>query len=174
MPLEVVEVCRKALQEVTVGAAGWDFAGVQCDGGSLNIMWTRRFGFAGAPPDSVVSDSGDSASRSIPLDFLDPRGDEDLIDPEVVMARYMAQNWTGTITRLPDDPPPPPPPGYKGEWAPPPPPWIKRSFTLSVPVLPWTIPTFLGDLPGVVVNSLILDGQGTSWTIEGVIYENRR
>ena len=34
---------------------------------------------------------------------------------------------------------------------------------------------FFGDLPGTVVNSLKLaPGPGTGWTIEGVIYENRK
>jgi hypothetical protein len=42
--------------------------------------------------------------------------------------------------------------------------------------LPASLTLFLGDLPGTVVNSLsYTPGTGTtgSWTIEGIIYENR-
>jgi hypothetical protein len=125
-----------------------------------------------------VGDTGELASTTVSLPALAARGEEQLWDPEVITKRYLNQNWPGAISRLPDDPPPPPPPDYKGEWNPPPPPWVKRSFTVVVPVLPWTLPMCFSEVPGVIINSLILNGSGQgsseTWTVEGVIYENRR
>jgi hypothetical protein len=42
-----------------------------------------------------------------------------------------------------------------------------------MPVLPWNSPMFFSDLPGTIVNSLRYTS-GTGWTIDGVIYENRK
>jgi hypothetical protein len=94
----------------------------------------------------------------------------------VVTEDYLRLAWPGTIQRIPDDPPPPPPPDYNGPWNPPPPPWVKRSFTLNVPELPAELPYMLGDLPGVVITSASYAASGikSNWTIEGVIYENRK
>jgi hypothetical protein len=106
-----------------------------------------------------------------------PRGNENLFDPDEITKRYLNQNWPGTIARAQDDPLPPPPPGYTGPWAPPPAPWIKRSFTLNVPELPSALPGILGDIPGVMINSMNYASTGTSvggWVVEGVIYENRK
>jgi hypothetical protein len=108
---------------------------------------------------------------------LIPRGHEDLANPADNTRRYLRQNWPGILAHMLDDPPPPPPPDYKGPWNPPPPPWVKRSFTLTVPELPSGLPAYFGDLPGIVVNSLnFVQGNSNvvgSWTVEGVIYENR-
>ncbi len=173
-PLEVVDACQGALQEVTVGLAGWRLVGLNCTELGLSVSWGRKKGFSAPPPESSVTDRADMAMRTVSITPLEPRGDEELIDPDFVTKRYLRQNWPGRIERIPDDPPPPPPPNYEGEWNPPPAPWVKRSFTLKVPVLPWAVPEFLGDMPGVIVQELALDGSGKSWTIKGVIYENRR
>jgi hypothetical protein len=146
---------------------------VSCNGSSLVADWRREKGFSSPPAPFVINDSATGATYSVALPALKPRGSEQLVNPEDVTRRYLGQNWPGAISRVPDDPPPPPPPDYHGEWKPPPPPWVKRSFTVTVPVLPWNSPTFFGDLPGTVVNSLKY-APGSSWTIEGVIYENRK
>jgi len=174
-PLDVIKACQEALKKAPYAVAGWRLEGVRCDGTSLNETWSRTGGFSSPPPSSVVNDSATTANLSIPLPSLTPRGDENLADPDDITRRYLAQNWPGNLSRIPDDPPPPPPPNYQGEWNPPPPPWVKRSFTLSAPVLPWTLPTFFEDVPGVVVNALVYSLSGTSgtWMIDGVIYENR-
>lgn len=176
--LEVIDACQEALKKVPMGTAGWRMTQVSCKEKSLLIGWTRSGGFSAPPPGSSVLVTAQAASLSIPFKKMEPRGDEALSDPDDITARYLRQNWTGKIARAPDDPPPPPPPGYKGEWNPPPAPWVKRSFTLNVPVLPWTLPDFLSDIPGVVVESLVLKGTGRgnteTWTVQGVIYENRR
>jgi hypothetical protein len=177
-PIPLIESCRKALDSVMIGAAGWDIRNIFCSRSGLQVSWIRGKTFSSIPKGAIVGDTGLDAVSSIPLEPLEERGAEALVDPEVVTKRYLNQNWTGSLRREPDDPPPPPPPGYKGKWEPPPPPWVKRSFTLDVPVLPWTLPEFLADIPGVTVKSMSLMGNGVSsrgsWKVEGVIYENRR
>ncbi|MDD5587157.1 MAG: type 4b pilus protein PilO2 [Alphaproteobacteria bacterium] len=174
-PLDVMQACRDALSRAPAVVAGWRLESAHCDETSLSEKWTRTSGFSAPPPQSTVNDNGTSASLSITWSPLKPRSPEALRDPEEITRRYLAQNWPGSLARMQDDPPPPPPPDFKGAWNPPPPPWIKRSFTLSMPVLPWTLPVFFADLPGVVVNALSLSSSGmnSTWTIDGVIYENR-
>ncbi|HAX92159.1 MAG TPA: hypothetical protein DCY07_08160 [Rhodospirillaceae bacterium] len=177
-PFEIFTACQKTFEKIKIGVGGWEIKSLSCSPKALDVAWGRLGGFSNPPPNTFVSDTGESASGSVAYDALSPRGDEQLVDPDVVTKRYLNQNWTGTIRRIPDDPPPPPPPNYNGEWNPPPPPWVKRSFTFTVPVLPWTLTTFLEGLPGVIVNSMVLVGNvaegSSSWKIEGVIYENRR
>ena len=171
--MEFIDACYNTLKRLPAAIAGWRLNEVNCAGGSLSSTWGRDKGFSAPPKDFVIDLSGNTATFGVPLPTLTPRGHETLIDPVEVTRRYLAQNWPGSIARIPDDPPPPPPPDYKGEWNPPPAPWVKRSFTLTVPVLPWNSPLFLGDLPGTIVNSLKFSTGGV-WSIDGVIYENRR
>jgi len=177
-PLILVDACKKALDGVKIGVAGWRVVNVFCSNGSLTVRWARTSGFAASPKNSIVNETGKQAVVSVLLKNVEPRGDENLVDPDEVTKRYLAQNWPGTIRREPDPPPPPPPPNYSGEWNPPPDPWVRRSFTFIVPVLPWTLPDFFSDLPGVVIDSLSMNGDGAhldnKWNIKGVIYENRR
>ena len=174
-PLEVIQACHDALSLAPLVVAGWKLENAHCGETALTERWGRTSGFSSPPPNAVVSDSGTTANLSIPLPALKPRGAEALIDPEEITRRYLAQNWTGSLAKAQDDPLPQPPADYKGSWNPPPPPWVKRSFTLSMPQLPWTLPVFFADLPGVVVNSLSLslNGMSGTWTVDGVIYENR-
>ena len=177
-PMSVVEACHVALGQLAYAVAGWQLSGVRCDGTSLVTNWMRSGGFTAALPNAVINETGSNATLIIPLPALTPRGAEDLVAPEVVTQRYLSQNWPGSLNRAADDPLPMPPPEYTGtDWHPPAPPWVKRSFTVAVPQLPWILPSFFSDLPGVVVTSLILSGAGSvhqTWTIEGVIYETRR
>lgn len=177
-PLMVVDACKKALEEVNVGVAGWRIVNVSCSIGALSIRWARTSGFAELPEGARVNDTGKQAGSSVSFKALDPRGAQDLVDPDEVTKRYLAQNWPGALRRIPDPPPPQPPEGHSGEWNPPPDPWVKRSFTFNVPVLPWTLPDFFSDLPGVTITSLTMSGDGSrpdnKWIVKGVIYENRR
>ena len=174
-PLEFIEACRVALSQVQYAVQGWTGGGFRCDKGGVSLRWTRAAGISQPPPQSSINDSANSAGQNVSLPELKPRGEEKLWDPEQITKRYLLQNWTGSISRAPDDPPPPRPANYQGPWNPPPAPWIKRSFTLTVPVLPWTIRDFIGDVPGVIINSMSYSGGlSGSWSIEGVIYENRK
>jgi hypothetical protein len=175
-PLEFITACQNALKKLPMAHAGWNLLNVRCEGSSLTQNWVRAGGYSSPPPGSTVNDMGTMASVSLPLEALTPRGGESLLDPAEITRRYLGQNWSGTLTRLPDDPPPPPPPGYDGPWNPPPAPWVKRSVMLTAPALPWLLPTIFQDIPGAVITSLVsnLSGSRGSWAIDGVIYENRR
>ena len=174
-PLEFIEACRVALSQVQYAVQGWTGSGFKCDKGGVSLRWSRAGGISQPPPKSSINDSANAAGQNVALPALKERGEEKLWDPQQITQRYLLQNWPGTISRAPDDPPPPRPANYQGIWNPPPAPWVKRSFTLNVPVLPWTIKDFLGDVPGVIINSMSYSGglSGT-WSIEGVIYENRK
>lgn len=173
--LRVIESCRAGLAQVPLVVAGWQMGSVKCDGSTITVGWSRTSGFSAPPPNTTASVTGSSSTMTVHLPALTPRGSETLIDSDVVTRRYLAQNWPGSISRGTDDPPPPPPAGYTGKWSPPPPPWAKRSFNFTIPSLPWALPDFFSDMPGVVVNSLTLSSgnMNGSWTVEGVIYENR-
>ncbi len=175
-PMDIINACNETLKKAVLTAAGWRLDRVRCDDHGLTQSWTRTGGFSRPPQNFVINDNVNLASVNIPHEKpLSPRGEEALVDPADISRRYLAQNWGGQLNRMPDDPPPPPPPDYKGPWNPPPVPWIKRSFTLSAPVLPWTLPDFLGDVPGIVIGSLsyAVSGTGGAWMLDGVIYENR-
>ena len=175
--LAIVDACRAGLNKIPGAVAGWHMSQVKCDPGALTANWVREKGFSAPPKDWTVQPTGMSGASSTPLPQLTPRGHEDLINPDAITRRYLAQNWPGTMARMPEDPPPPPPPDYKGPWNPPPPPWVKRSFTITVQDLPSSLPLFFHDVPGVVVNSLTYkpnaNNIGGQWIVEGIIYENR-
>lgn len=170
-PLEVIESCRVALTQVPAEVAGWNFSTLRCTEASLSAEWSRGKGMSRPPEGAVLDDTGARAVLNLPLPALAVRGAEALVDPNVVLHRYLAQDWPGRLTAAPDDPPPLPPPGFQGNWNPPPPPWVKRSFTLTVTELPASLPHYLEDLPGIVVENLSYTS-GT-WSVTGVIYENR-
>ena len=175
--LSVVESCRSGLASIPAGIAGWHISSLKCDGNSISISWMRDKGFSDPPKDWVYTEGANAASSSVSLPKLDPRGHQELLNPNDISKRYLAQNWPGSLSRTLDDPPPPPPPNHKGPWNPPPTPWIKRSFTLTVSQLPSVLTSFFSDLPGVILNTLTYkpnaNNVGGVWTVEGVIYENR-
>lgn len=175
--MDLVESCRAGLANIPAAIAGWRMSGLTCNETSLSLTWARDKGFSVPPKDWNIAVGGSTATSSVTLPKLTPRGHEDLTNPDDITRRYLAQNWSGTLARMQDDPPPPPPPNYKGPWNPPPPPWFKRSFTLTVPELPGLLPVYFQDVPGVVVTGLTFKPGGTSasgsWSVEGIIYENR-
>ena len=171
--LPIINACHNGLSLVPSAMSGWKFSSLTCDGSSITLSWSRDKGMTAPPMAAIVDDAGMSARKSIPLARLDNRGAEDLLNVDEITKRYLIQTWPGPIARAPDDPLPPPPEGYKGEWTPPPAPWVKRSFTLTVPVLPGELPEFIGNLPGAIINSMSYAPNG-AWTVQGVIYENRK
>lgn len=171
LPLTVVESCRAGLGKISLAIAGWKMNSLKCDGQVISTTWGRTGGISAPPPGSTVDPSAGTASLNVTLPKLESRGPENLENPSEITRRYLIQNWPGSIAQAPDDPPPAPPPGYQGPWNPPQTPWVKRSFTVTVPELPSSLPVFFGGLPGTIINSLSYSGG--SWTIEGVIYENR-
>ena len=173
--LAVIESCRQGLGQVPAARVGWHISGLRCAGGNIALTWSRDKGYSVPPPGATINETASSGTQTIALSHLEPRGEEALADQEEITRRYLAQNWPGSINRAPDDPLPSPPPEYKGPWNPPPAPWVKRSFTFAVPELPGNVPGWIGGLPGVVINNMNFSFNGISgtWSIEGVIYENR-
>ena len=174
--LDIIESCRQGLAKVHLVAIGWRLSALKCGNGGMVATWAREKGASRPPEYAKVNETITQAIQTIALPPLPPRGEEALGDPDELTRRYLAQNWSGSLARAPDDPLPPPPPGYTGSWTPSPPPWLKRSFTLSVPELPSGIPGLIGGLPGVVINNISFSPSGISgvWVVEGTIYENRK
>jgi hypothetical protein len=174
--LAIINACKDGLSHVPSALAGWRLSSLTCDGSSINLSWNREKEATTPPPGTKVSETGAIATQAVPLPPLNPRGAETLENSDEITNRYLLQNWPGPISHASDDPPPLPPAGYTGPWNPPPAPWIKRSFTLSVPELPGGLPEWIGDLPGVVINNMncAFGKVGCAWTVEGVIYENRK
>lgn len=170
-PLDFIDNCKKGLAQIPAQIVGWRLSKLACSEAAISVGWSRDKGFMRPPEGATVSDDGSQATAQLSLPALKPRGAENLENSEAITRRYLAQDWPGTIGRAPDDPPPAPPPGFQGQWTPPAPPWVKRSFTVTVPELPSSLSVYFGSLPGVVIESA--DFTGGSWTIKGVIYENR-
>ena len=105
MPLSVLEACRKALTQIHAVTAGWNMGPLKCGSSGVSYSWARDKGFSAPPPGSIVSDTGQQATQSLPIPGLIPRGPQELGSSDVMTRRYLAQNWPGTIARLPDDPP---------------------------------------------------------------------
>ncbi|MDR3424641.1 MAG: type 4b pilus protein PilO2 [Alphaproteobacteria bacterium] len=175
-PLAFIDACKEGLAHIPAALNGWKLTSLTCSGGSISLAWNHQKVSSEPPAGANVDEAGSSATKTIPLAGLKPRGAETLLNIDDITNRYLIQNWPGSIAHAPDDPLPPPPPDYKGQWNPPPAPWVKRSFTLNVPELPGGLPGMIGDLPGVIINSMSCAPGGTAgtWTIEGVIYENRK
>jgi hypothetical protein len=174
--LAIIKSCQDGLALVPSAIAGWRLAAFSCSGTSLSLTWNREKGETTPPKGSRVSETGSTATQSIPLPPLERRGAESLKNIDEITNRYLSQDWPGSISRGTDDPLPGPPPGYSGAWNPPPAPWVKRSFTLSVAEIPGELPDLIGNLPGAVINSIRYAPGNTSaaWVVEGVIYENRK
>ncbi|MBV8548099.1 MAG: type 4b pilus protein PilO2 [Alphaproteobacteria bacterium] len=175
--LSVVNACHDALAQIPAIVAGWRMTLLKCDGNSINISWAREKGPSRPPEGSTVNEGATQASLSIPLNALEPRGPEQLIAAAEVTKRYLLQDWQTNLVHAQDDPLPKPPPGFTGAWNPPPAPWVKRSFTFSITQLPASLPYYFDGLPGVIVETLTFspsnNGVSGSWSVQGVIYENR-
>lgn len=174
LPEQVIASCRAALDKLPQAMLGWNVSILSCDKSAAFVSWSREQGYTKMLDDAIVDASGGTATRTVTYDpALQNRAKEDLFDPNEITRRFLAQNWDGTISRLPDDPPPPCPPNVPPEeWHPPPAPWIKRGFNLVLTDLPGQSPQYFANIPGVIIKSI--SRQGDTWRIEGVIYENRR
>ncbi len=172
-PMALVDACRTALAQAPQTVLGWRLNSVACSRGSLSLGWNRETGFTKPMAEAAIDASGGTASRGVALAPLSNRAREDLLDPNEITKRYLAQNWNGTISRLPDDPPPPRPENVPPEdWQPPPAPWVKRGFNLTLTDLPGELPQYFANVPGVIIKTLT--NQSGNWVVEGVIYENRK
>lgn len=172
-PLALIAACRRAFEQVQEHPKGWALSNATCSKAALAVSWAAVTRFSDMIPEAVTSIDGATASHSIEIKDVAPRGQEDLFDPEAITKRYINENWAGTIFRAPDDPLPSRPAEVpEDKWNPPPAPWVKRGFKVTVPSLPGEAKTYFDALPGVIITSLTYNGG--NWSIEGVIYENRK
>lgn len=168
-PLDWLNACRQAFDQVPVAPLGWQVTSVSCSGTQVLASWSRTSGPAIVPEGIEVDSTLRSASAHYPLPDLKVRGEE-LLWPAKAIDLYILHNdWQATITSLPDDVVPPMSNGQAVQ----PPPWQKRQIRWEVPISPWLLKGPLVDLPGFVVQNLVWQQNGV-WQIEGTLYEQRR
>ena len=174
-PVDFLEACRQALEQVPATTLGWAYSDVTCGSGGLVVGWRRLSGPALVPPNASVTALDNQAVSNYEIHLPAARGPEQLLPSGDLVHKTMLGNWKMTIEALPDDlPPAAPTPTVPGAPPPPPPlpaPWIKKKITLTSETAPWNVWSRYADLPGLVLNSVIW--KGDSWSTEGTFYENR-
>lgn len=171
IPMQYLLACEQGLSTLQSQYYGWQNGDITCSGTSVDISWSRGpSGHAELPGggQASIDPALSSASMSVPLQTIKPRGPETLAHYGLIDQAALYHNWPVAFTLLPDDvitvaedQPPPPPPA-----------WRKRSavFTLSGP--PWLRPDLFEAIPGLVITSVKLSGG--NFTVEGIIYENKQ
>ncbi len=176
--LDVINACLSMLPTIDASPYGWHVTQLKCDNSGISLTWNRERGVSAPLPDAAkILENGNAASMKVNYPkALTARGHEDLLDPETITSRYITEGWPGTISRAPEDKLPPAPKDYQGAWTPSPAPWVKRSFTLTMQELPSVLPSIFQGMPGAVVTTINASFPGLTpvWTVEGVIYENRK
>ncbi|MFA5041425.1 MAG: type 4b pilus protein PilO2, partial [Bdellovibrionales bacterium] len=103
-PMDVINACREGLSLIPSDVAGWTLASLSCNGSSISLSWNRARGETAPPMGALVNDTGRTATKSVPLPPLKPRGTEALKNIGEITNRYLLQNWPGSVSRAPDDP----------------------------------------------------------------------
>lgn len=177
--MDYLQACGRAMEKLAPQYLGWSVGNLTCSGTQLTVAWTHTSGNVGVVPaegKASVDPTLSSATTSLPLEGLKPRGTEKLAYYGLIDEAMLQNNWPFHLTLLPDDPPPvvaqptdgsPPPP------PPPPPPWRKRGFTVALQGAPWLRPDLFDIIPGLIITSVEgkIDG---NYTVEGTIYENKQ
>jgi len=168
-PLNWLSSCHEAMQQAEIAPLGWKIDSAICTGTQLNLKWSRTTGPAIIPEGTDIDPSMKSATKVIPLPSRPVRGQQ-MLWPAAAIVTYVLQNdWKADLTYAADDPLPP---AQNGQQMPPPP-WKKRTMRWTVDFSPWTLKGPLVDLPGLIIQSATWSQSG-SWTLEGVLYEQRK
>ncbi len=171
-PRDFVAACIEALAQLPAAPLGWERKEITCNGGSVSVGFTRDVGRLSVIPDVFTVDGdGMKAQASVPVEALPARGDQQLWSHLEVSRFVLSQAGSFQLTPLPDDPPPPPPPENPDLPPPPAPPWQKRGIQINFPASPEAFLNQFSDVPGLIIDSVSWSGR--SWSVEGVIYENR-
>ncbi len=168
-PLTWLAACRDTMDKVQISPLGWSLVSVVCHGNQVDASWSRRNGPAMVPRDALVDEAMKSATVSYNLPTLSPRGTELLWPADAIMLYTLNNDWSASLSYVKDPDLPPLPNGQRL----PPPPWAKRKVDWEVPLSPWTMKGPFVDLPGLVLDSLTWNQNGT-WKIEGLLYEQRK
>ncbi len=164
-----LKACQKTFDKVEVAPLGWSLTSASCSGRQVLASWTRTTGPADVPSGAEIDVSMRTATASFPLETLPVRGAEPLWPSQGVVLYALHNDWQADLSPLPDDALPPLPNGQQV----PPPPWQKRKVSWKVPLAPWNLQGPLVDLPGLMLDTLSWQQDG-SWQMEGVLYEQRR
>lgn len=168
-PLVWMKACHTAMEKIPLAPLGWTLASAKCSGSQFAVTWSRSTGPAVVPEGGQVDAGLRQAAGSYELPQLEARGPQQLWPGEAISLYILHNDWQADVSYMADDVPPPLPNGQRV----PPPPWLKRSVRWTVPLAPWTLKGPLVDFPGLIINSLTMNMDG-SWLIEGVLYEQRK
>jgi len=180
MPMSLLTACGHAMKKLAASYLGWSISDLQCSEGGLSVTWTRAPNSGVVPADDKANldASLTTASVTIPLEGITPRGTEELAYYGLIDRAVILHNLPVHLGSLPDDAPPvvaaanssnPPPP------PPPPPKWRKRSATFDVKGSPWLRPDLFDIFPGLIITTVKQQGGNTgNFTVEGIIYENKQ
>ncbi len=170
-PMDYLSACGAAFQKTPATVQGWQISSLECAADSFTINWTRTVNVPGVIPTgkSTLNASLTTAVNGLPLEGLHERGAaaEKLNyygDNDRLLLNY---NWPVQLQLLPDDVIQ----AAEGQPAPPPPEWRKRSTVFNLSSAPWLRPDIFDTLPGLVLTKV--KQSGTTYTIEGTLYENR-
>lgn len=167
-PLNWLTACREAMTQAEIAPLGWKIDSAVCTGNQLNLRWSRTNGPAIIPEGTDIDTSMRSASKVIPLPSRPVRGPQMLWPADAIVTYVLQNDWKADLQYAADDPLPP---AQNGQQMPPPP-WKKRTMKWSVEFSPWTLKGPLVDLPGLIIQTATWSQTG-SWTLEGVLYEQR-
>ena len=171
MPLPEVwlSACQNAIMKVPATLAGWKITNVQCSDNTLLVNWARESGPAINLVGLTLDPSTRSATMSLPLEKMEPRGPQSLWKPDDFNTFMLERNLPLTLSPQADDPPPAPPQGAPKD-AKPPPPWFKKvGLNFAVKGTPWYWANMARMTPGLILTKL--SWAGSNWTLEGVVYE---
>lgn len=173
-PLDFIYACQAAMEQVQPRYLGWMLSDIECNELAANFKWARAGkGNAVIPVDgkATVDSTFTTATFSVPTQKLSPRGPQTLAYYGLV-DQYVAQNSIpASLVPLPDDVLPPPP--DKDIPPPPPPKWRKRSISYIIAGSPWLNPNLFDSIPGLILTSVKAQGNLASFTVEGIVYENK-
>lgn len=106
-PLDWLNACRKAFENVQVAPLGWSINGVICSGNQVAASWTRTSGPAVIPQGAEVDPSLRAATAHYSLPDVPARGRELLWPPEAINLYILTNDWQASVTPMPNEVPPP-------------------------------------------------------------------
>lgn len=174
VPIQFLQACGDAMDAAAPRYLGWLVSSIECTPNGLKIVWTRTgTGSAVVPADgkATVDSSFTTGTLSVPIPTLTPRGEEQLGYYGLVDQMLAKRNLPAVLAPLPDDTLPASP----DKDAPPPPPskWRKRSIIYTFKGAPWHNGELFDSIPGLIITSVKSQGNLSSFTVEGIIYENK-
>ncbi len=171
---DFVATCMGAIEQAPLWT-GWDFKGVTCENGMLNLTWDKGRHWTehlkATLPDALVT--GTTASYSVPIK-MPPGGGNDAPLPSANEAQShfteQGERYGLKVDVAQEAPPPPPLPGAKPAGTPQAPPdWKEITWTVKDSLLPPETLVAVLDGKGFRVTSISANNQ-MQWTLKGTQY----